>query len=77
MFAHVSLTVVPADELGAAIIARIGFDGLVGVHVGCVVRFADKGAFALVAFEGFVRPSRVRPLVEFQVPFGGKTLIAD
>lgn len=77
MFAHVSLAVVLAYELGAAVIARVRFDRFVGVHVGYVVRFADKGAFALITLEGFIRPSCVYPFVQLEIPLGGEVFVAD
>lgn len=72
-----SLAVVLSDELSPAVIASVGPDALMRVHVSDVVGLPDEGALALVALEGLGHPRRVRPLVQLQVPLGREVLIAD
>lgn len=78
VFAHVSLAVVLADELAAAVVAGVGAHGLVRVHVRHELAVADEGAGARRhrAAVGLGRARHVRPAVQLQVPLGGERLVA-
>jgi hypothetical protein len=73
---HVSLAIVLPYELASAVVARVRPDGLVGVHVRCVIRLAYEGTLAQVTFERFTRSVCVRPRVQFQIPLCGEILVA-
>jgi len=60
----VSQAVVLANELRAAIIARVGTHVTVGIHVRRVVAVTIKGSAALITLERLGAASRVRPLVQ-------------
>lgn len=77
VLAHVALAVVLADELAAAVVARVRPDRLVRVHVRDVLRLPDEGALAQIALERLGRPGHVRPAVQLEVPLGGEGLVAD
>lgn len=73
----VSQTVVLPDELSPAVIAGVGPDVPVGVHVGRVIAVPVKSGAALITLEGFGAPGRVSPLVQLEVPFGAESLGAN
>lgn len=73
----VSLTVVLADKLRPAIVARVRAQAFMRVHVRHVIALPDKGGLAHFALERFLAASCVRPLVQFQVPLGRKFLVAN
>lgn len=77
MFLDVPLTVVLPDELRATVVARIRPDTFVCVHVWNVVGLADERTAALFTLERLGGAGCVRPLVQLQVPLGGKVLVTD
>lgn len=77
MLLDVTLAVVLADELAAAVVARVRPHRLVGVHVRHIVGLPDEGSLAEGALERLAGTVGVGPLVQLQVPLGGEVLVAD
>lgn len=77
VFADVPLTVVLPDELAAAVVAGVGADRLVRVHVRDVLGVPNERALAEGTLEGLSGPAHVGPAMQFQVPLGRERLVAD
>lgn len=73
----VSQAVVLPDELSPAVVAGVGPDVPVGVHVGRVVTVPVKSGATLIALEGLGAAGGVGPLVQLKVPLGAECLGAD
>lgn len=73
----VPLAIVLANELRAAVVARVWPDALVRVKVRDVVGLADERRPALVALERLGGARCMRPPVQLEVPLGREVLVAD
>lgn len=77
MLLHVPQAVVLADELGAAVVARIRPHVPMGIHVRRVIAVTVERRAALITFEGLGTARCMCPLVQLQVPLGAERLGAD
>jgi len=77
MFAPVSHVIVLADELAAAVLARVRFDLFVRVDVVLEVQLSHKRLWAVFALKGLGRPVGVYPRVDLEIPFGGEALATN
>lgn len=74
---HVSLAVVLSDKFRPAIVARVGLEVFVRIHVRDKVALANESAPTKVAFERFLRSGLVRVSVQLQVPLCGELFAAN
>jgi len=77
MLAPMPHVVVLADELAAAVLARVRLDLLVRVDVVLEVQLAHERLWAVLALEGLGRPVCMHPRVDLEIPFGGEALAAN